>query len=684
MKRMRLGTKSCSECRRRKVRCIIPEGGKACRECTSHGVTCTPQDASKIDAEPQTLSEVQARLDHLQGLFHTMCKAVDANLEPRTPAEFESATHRLLGQLRLESPPRLENLRGGALGLGLPSPDSPDQDGSSDQSDEAGHLEHAPLVGFFRDSLLITDPGLDDDVSTVCRGANNLDSTHKKRLQALIPPSTVLTSILQHTQKYWALWPLHPIQLSNSDGMSISVVSVAKTFVNESICSDSSATAAKALIWLALCLQQFPKGRKDLLADLPCSATDLVFIYLKESDTLINLDRESGGSVAVLECLVLQLKCYVNLGWPRKAWISNRRALNMGIVLGLHQPTSPPNFAHQNLWATIWRYDRQLSLVLGFPHGLSEPHPTLMETEGGATIEARFMHRISLACGHIVERNQNHQSATYSSTMIIDEELEDAKRTLPPDWWDSRWENAPIELFFARQTMKLYFYQLKSLTHLPYMIKASTDRKYDYSRASVLQAAEGMIKNYRDTRHHPDGPAVTCFLLDFHAFSAGLVLATDLISQRSTWGLEMEEQKWEVILGLAADLKQTSTLLGYLIAEKSALVLEYLYDASHGIYNGPEDYEATIPYFGKVRIRRPMPRVSDLTQLSGGSDSFYPSQTTWGSVELSSNIFNYQTYPELQPDVELDMDWTAILNDNITYDWNGVFDFKGKGGQPNA
>ena len=45
-KRMRLGTKSCVECRRRKVRCIIDRGSRECRACLLHDVPCRSQQSA--------------------------------------------------------------------------------------------------------------------------------------------------------------------------------------------------------------------------------------------------------------------------------------------------------------------------------------------------------------------------------------------------------------------------------------------------------------------------------------------------------------------------------------------------------------------------------------------------------------------------------------------------------------
>ncbi|KAI0123181.1 hypothetical protein BJ170DRAFT_587171 [Xylariales sp. AK1849] len=634
-KRLRLGTKSCSECRRRKVRCIVPEGNQSCQECALHGALCMPQEPKASVADPTSPTELQARLDRLERIFHDICV---------TAGYADSGPSRTTNALSPEPIARCGS----------------NQHHHLDHPDRLVSSQNSPLLRFFIDSMLIADCSSNSTLSPRPPRVERLIASHMRRLEVLIPIPSSLTAILQSTQKYWALWPLHPRELSQLVGLSVSVVSVARSFIHESIESNEPGRMAKAMVWLALCLQQLPKECGDKVQPLPSSAAILVFTYLDESDTLLNLDSELGSSISALECLILQSKCYVNMGRPRRAWKCIRRALNAAIFLGLHHTGNAVDTRNKTIWATIWRYDRQLSLILGFPHALPESHPSLTETNSTGPIEARIMHRMSIICGHIIDRNQDHQRLAYSTTVQIDEKMEDIKRMIPVEWWDlNHEEHIPLEVFFGRQTIKLYFYQLKKLLHLPYMIRAFSQRRYEYSRASVLDAAEGMIQCYRNTRRHPDGPIVICFLLDFQAFSAGMILATDLISQRSTWALEIEKQKWEMILGLIADLRRTATLLDYSVAEQGAQLLGYLYEARHGTYGGPETYEATVPYFGRVSIRRPTPRLSKST-----------------TVEVSSNIFNYHQLSDPQLESELDLDWTAVFDENCTYDWNGVFDFQ--------
>ncbi|KAI1848578.1 hypothetical protein JX265_011568 [Neoarthrinium moseri] len=596
-------------------------------------------------------------------------------VEFSTSATFDDAEHMLIERLRADpnsSPSQVGGNGYPVLDSFISSPRKAEHSGV----DDLQWSHNAPLIDLIRGSSLLVD---EYDISKGLLGSirdTNHDHLefHKKRIAEMLPNSADLLQILQCTQRFWVLWPLHPAQLTSSKELGISVVTVAKSFVEEAIASNNPGFIAKAIMWLALCIQQLPKDYREQNRSFPFPAKKLVSAYMDESDALLDLDMRSGPSCAGVECLVLQAKCCVNMGRPRQAWSAIRRALHTAILLGLHRAADVTETKDIDIWETVWRYDMQLSLILGFPHAASGQRLVTTKSSGGSSVEAKLMHRISVICGQINARNQDYNDATYSVTIRLDDEVEDIRLAFPPQWWlPSTSDSLPLGLFVVRQTLKLYFHQLKQLIHLPWVTKAITDKKYSYSRSSVLEAAESLISCYRDMKRHPDGLSVMCFLLDFHAFSSGMVLATDLISQQATWSVAMEEQKWAIVLGLIAELRQVSRTVECVVADQGAQVLQYLYDARHGIYSGPDIYEAIVPCFGKVRIQGPSQQLAQ-AQARTTMGLNYSSPHNQGTVELSSNMFNLD--PSLNnTSGELDADWTSFLDDSIVYDWKTVFSF---------
>src|ERR1700712_1214872 len=80
VKRMRMGTRSCAECRRRKVRCIFPTAGAICKECLVHDSHCVPQKSSRA-SRPKTEQDVQQRLEKLENLVRHLRSSVHVDAE---------------------------------------------------------------------------------------------------------------------------------------------------------------------------------------------------------------------------------------------------------------------------------------------------------------------------------------------------------------------------------------------------------------------------------------------------------------------------------------------------------------------------------------------------------------------------------------------------------------------------
>ncbi|KAH8664636.1 hypothetical protein BX600DRAFT_437170 [Xylariales sp. PMI_506] len=679
---MRLGTKSCSECRRRKVRCIFPDDSKICKECVLHDVPCTPQVSQAPAKGKECCSVLRSRVEHLESLIAEICLASGAISDTSASVNIDDAAQTLLSRLRHESQTPSDKIKDTPSYIAAGSTIS-DITTSSIPLIDPVPFQQAPLLNFLKECMIITDSN-NSEAPPQSQNIKPLIETHRRRCEELIPGRSSLILTLDATQRYWGLWPVLLLPSSGPDEPSMSPAHAAEKMLWVAMESGKPGRMAKVITWLALCLQQLPRDVAARNQNLATCASDLVFSFLSESDELVSIDSDLGGSLASLEALMLQLKCYANMGRPRKSWLTIRRAMNLAISLGLHQASQPPDPERASLWMKIWQYDRQLSLAMGFPHALAEPHPTFSQSFSNEPIEFKIMFHISMICGHIGERNQNHLQAKYAATAKIDDELADLEEMIPRDWWaiNSR-TLIPLELFFLRQSLKLYFYYTKQLLHLPYMLRAATDPRYEHSRQRVLEAVEGMIRCYHETRSHPDGALVICFLFDTYAFNAGVVLAADLISQqRARYSapapeVEAEEQRWGLVRTLVERLREVAVLLDYAVAEQGAQLLQYLCEARHGAYDGPETYDVTVPCFGRVRIRRPAALTTPGQQQVETPDDAAPSAYKPSTVELSTNIFDHSYIQNPKLDADFDIDWTQVFAEEISYDWNGIFEFHG-------
>ena len=101
-KRLRLGTKSCAECRRRKVRCIFEPNTKVCKECSAHESECISQQqfvqATKKAPDGEG-TDVQVKLQNLEEMVHRLCEAMNMKAESSNCSPFETSAAEALTSL---------------------------------------------------------------------------------------------------------------------------------------------------------------------------------------------------------------------------------------------------------------------------------------------------------------------------------------------------------------------------------------------------------------------------------------------------------------------------------------------------------------------------------------------------------------------------------------------------------
>jgi hypothetical protein len=367
------------------------------------------------------------------------------------------------------------------------------------------------------------------------------------------------------------------------------------------------------------------------------------------------------------------------MGKPRKAWLKIRQALNISIILGITNQKAGTN-EHSALWTHIWHMDRQLSLILGFPYGIAESHPGLSREFAGEYFLSKAMHDISIIAGHIVDRNQSGHDVDYSVTLQIEQELQQCRASMPQDWWDTvPTLDTPLKELYYRQTFKIYYYQGLKLLHLPYMLKSSTDKKFEHSRNAALESSREMMNSYRNLRSSGESQIVMCDLMDFQAFSSALVMVIGLVSQ-SPDCIYQEAEDWGLIQSVIRQLQTVASGMECSVANQGAQLLEYLSMARSGTYSGPDGYEAVIPYFGKVRIGKMKRNESVAPLVVETKETPLVDTNTMDFNTISFMPFSQESLIQFPlTDAELGVDWTSVfdVDNNYNYDWSQVFDYRG-------
>ncbi|KAJ5893209.1 hypothetical protein N7504_009900 [Penicillium tannophilum] len=497
-KRIRKGTRSCWECKHRKVRChYVSDGDSGCRECLARGTVCRSQDFP----EPENLREsdrasLNDRLGRVESLLERVLQRLDTLGDKQGP---------------LVSPPT------GTV----------DSSNPSSRTAITPANENAPVLSLFDNRVLGFKRSDASPASITLYDTMNREwEKLRHELLALLPSDSTLKKLAANS-----CWWLVRAQCFQDYEESLLPCSLA------SFSNHHPVVIAKALLWVVICLQQLPRGFPVDSLDLPCPPAELIAKCVNIVAHSISSDETLVSCIDGLECLVLQGIFYNNDGKLRSAWLSYRRALNVGQIIGLHrlalkgEHDSESISRARHIWNHIIYADRYLSLMLGMCHGITDV--ALDSQRVPSETPSYSMDLLCRIAGSIIERNQKFTTVTplmARMTQTIDSELmsvdppEVAEETGIPTSGKSIQRAWGYNKLMAR----LWYYQLLAWLHLPLLLESGTHRRYDYSRQSCLEASRHMITCYISMRQLT-AESFCCKSLDFQAFTAAVTLIINII-----------------------------------------------------------------------------------------------------------------------------------------------------------
>ena len=675
-KRFRKGTHSCLQCRRRKVRCVFESNSLRCENCIVRDSLCLQQEAERDgrrSSEPQT--RILQRLQEVETLLSQVLERLPVgsagslrsgeSTQRKTYAEPPSAS-----SLACQRPSTLAEAT-------YPS-------SKSFTPCDAGC--NAPLLTLFDNSVLKRDLGSRDGSSTANLvvpdseyGYSNKD-TRRQLLGSIknyVPNVHDLTRILGFSRDSWRMWRnVFPEDLESISAEPEDVkVGTIRDFIYKSLNTDSVAIVTKVILSLAVHLQQLPRDFNFSECTLHTSSEALQEYYMSFVGRCLDQDDGFVETMQGVESLMIQAEFYVNLGKPKKIWSIFRRAVNTAHLLGLHHASQDSTNVWASrrtaLWRQIWQNDRELSLVLGLPYAVSEVFLAPCSTVADRTEEI-FLAKLGIISGHIIERNHNHGQSKYHVTSDIDLELEECKDLMPAEWWAlTQSLHMSDDALFSVSVMKMKYHNIRKLLHLPFMLKSYEDPRYDCSRLICLESAREMIKIYRTMRDEERPLLKMCDMMDFQAFTAAMILVVELLA-RSQFSVHYDPQQetsdWNTVNSIIRDFKRISATMVCSVPEQAAHLLEDFYITHHDPTTAHQTvYQATIPYFGKLRVVRGPCTAPDAPSTNTAIE---PSNSSDPNVDPLINFDAYfQTLPgALHPWQELETDWAFDLG--LADDWS--------------
>ncbi|KAJ5453449.1 Transcription factor [Penicillium daleae] len=385
-------------------------------------------------------------------------------------------------------------------------------------------------------------------------------------------PSTG-TSSSRHEKLSRTLYALFPLQASVDAivNFSTGIYSVASQFYSvhdiiqgqtemlSAACDIPPVTShpallARQLLKLIICIQQLKPGFDFEKVQLRATPTQVMNTIINTVTNNVTSNDDLVGTHEGLECLIMQGLWHKNAGNLRRSWLSYRRAMSVGQLMGIDRarcstlksadPSSDPakRTSTETMWFQINSCDRYLSLLLGLPAGSLDSSFASDEAMQGLTATERLERLQTVASARIVERNRNKSTRDYVLTQAIDFDLETAARSMETGWWTEpsiptfeRGDHTAM-LQILHILLQINHYTLRVLLHLPYMLQDSTDDRYHYSKATCTRSSREILRRFISFRTLVNTP-FSCRHVDYAALIAAMTLLLSYLKQRGSINL---------------------------------------------------------------------------------------------------------------------------------------------------
>ncbi|KAL3459991.1 hypothetical protein BJX64DRAFT_290641 [Aspergillus heterothallicus] len=622
-RKIRKGTTSCWECKRRKVRCsLVDEPGPVCAACKRRGKKCLTQDLpDELSESDQPVDErigrVEALIDRLvQDMPMSTATATSTPARPPntltgtdTSVDGDRAlTHTPVGDRPVLSPTASDMIE-----------DEPPRRPTSRPTGHSFRNRH-PYADISRE-LHASLPSR-EDISLLCRAGTHISTAFE--LAMMIPYS--------EWENNW------------SDGT--------KSLMEVPSVDTHPVLLARYIFRIIRALQHldFKKSSKHIvrLSDSPQGMSQRL---AETAIRLVTTRDELLDTVEGLECVVIEACYHMNRGSFRPAWTSIRRAMAVAQVMCLHRPgvsvrSIDPEYKVDTgfLWYRLVQFDRVVCLFMGLPQGSMDRSMVSEQALASDTPLGRLERLHCLIASRILERNEYDPTSNIVDTLKkIDNEINRAAETMPNDWWMSpNLAEVPITMNdvkkpphvvwdMLRLVAQIYHFGLINQLHIPFMLGfTAAAQLQEYSQATCVNASRDILSRYIAFRNF-NRVAFSCRMADFFALTAALLLLLGHIRQHSKSSdfnvLIHQRQGDRAMIQKAISLLQNiSWVVGDKITSMSADILVRLLDieaeaAKGRIYSTqsiqtdtlPQEEEATlrpgavvlrfcVPYFGKLHI----------------------------------------------------------------------------------
>ncbi|KAL7928264.1 hypothetical protein V8C35DRAFT_245373 [Trichoderma chlorosporum] len=519
MRKVRKGTRSCWECRRRKMKCIFDSpADAACVGCQRRGAKCIDQQfPEQVSTTLERSLQIGDRVMKVEAQIEQLLKTISHNSTSDSCSRCARAQETETSNSSIADP---------VLGSPIPA----ESQSTSEILKNEPHYE------------ILNCESSDGSPRPVSSKHRRIElEKHQALSQCLhgsLPTLGDLEIIARArgdlSARFFQMLTVPYDEIDRSDPQSL-----------ENLFEQPRTNAHPVIIGLymlriATFLQHLhPNLHKNLegLSEPPLQMTRRLFNTVL---SLITTDENLVSSVEGLECLMMESLWYTNCGNLRKGLVAIRRAITIAQLMGFHRSRSSaqcklwdsdrkvdPKF----IWFRIISAERHLCLMLGLPQSTADHDMASKEALENDTPMGRLERIHCVIASRILQRNQSDPSPHgFTLTKELDEELQKAATRLPRKWWlHSHLATAldePEMLFWDMRRLfnQLFHYYLLNQLHLPYMLCSSlNEHESHYSRFTCVNASREVLSRFITFRSS-DRVAFWCRTFDFLSLMAAITL----------------------------------------------------------------------------------------------------------------------------------------------------------------
>ncbi|KAM0354387.1 hypothetical protein ACHAPU_001431 [Fusarium lateritium] len=482
-RKLRKGTQSCWECKRRKAKCIFADSSEVCDFCKRRGTDCVSQEVAEKPPPPGSNKHIVDRLGEVEALVQHLLK--NARSEGRSPDG-------LVSPASLES--RRRSPEGGATRSESPTVVARDSSTTVRITDHLATTDDLsiPIPSDQPSSV----PGPYDDLCKELVTAWPNPQDMKLILTLPVEPSQIIRVMTCATTKDCDTGIHTPATLLRLPPRGSHPVLV-----------------ARRMLILAVFLQGVPLSSENALKRLTVDYETIMARIVKVAHDRVTSNDDLVSSLEGIECIMLEGLYENYAGNLRRSWLAARRAVMIAQMLSLDKGVVPPSFRGAaiepgDLWFRLINFDRYLCLMLGLPQSTNEEPVGDVDSLESFPSNQRLLNLCSIACARLLNRKPS-ELCDQTVTKGIDKLLRDACTSMPAQWWImpnlASYKDLSDKL---RETLRfndhVMQYHLLLQLHMPYLLRIDDGNQYGYYKLAAVSASREVLARFVSLRTVPE------------------------------------------------------------------------------------------------------------------------------------------------------------------------------------